>query len=86
LAACSADILEELKIEKAALPQVNIVDLQLTEEEKKVMNVLSHESLYIDIITKLTKLETATISGVLSILEIKGLVKNTGGQNYIKCQ
>ena len=51
---------------------------------KNVLAVLSHEREYIDRITKMTKLETATVSSTLSMLEIKGLVKNIGGQQYIK--
>lgn len=84
LAACSADILEELKISEAPQAKVETANLELSEEEKNILSVLSHEGTYIDRITKLTKLETATISGTLSLLEIKGLVKNVGGQQYIK--
>ena len=84
LVACAADILEELKIEQNAKPSAEKIDLQLSEGEKNILKTLSHEGVYIDRITKLTKLETATVSGTLSMLEIKGLVKNIGGQNYIK--
>lgn len=84
LAACSADILEELKIEETKQTQIEMADLELSEEEKNILEVLSHESVYIDRISKLTKLETATISSALAILEIKGLVKNIGGQQYIR--
>jgi DNA processing protein len=84
LVACNADILQELKIEQN--PQINLekIDLELSPEEKIVYAILSYESLHVDTITKITKLETATISSTLSLLEIKGLTKNIGGQNYIK--
>jgi len=88
LVTSSADILEELKIETAAkyIEKVNEEQVQnLTDEEKKVYSVLSHEALHVDRIIKLTKLETSAISSILSMLEIKGVVKNVGGQNYIKC-
>lgn len=84
LAACAADILEELKIEQDGKLVAEKIDLEITEEEKNILAILSHEGTYIDRITKLTKLETATISGILTMLEIKGLVKNIGGQQYIK--
>ena len=84
LVASVADILEELKIEQNAKPTAQKIDFNLTEEEKNILSVLSHEREYIDRITKMTKLETATVSSTLSMLEIKGLVKNIGGQNYIK--
>jgi len=84
LAASAADILEELKIEQDSKPIAQKINFELTEEEKNILAVLSHEREYIDRITKMTKLETATVSGTLAMLEIKGLVKNIGGQNYIK--
>ncbi|HPN54406.1 MAG TPA: DNA-processing protein DprA [Candidatus Moranbacteria bacterium] len=84
LASCSADILEELKLEKISEEPVEINEAELSEEEKNILSVLSHESVYIDRISKLAKLETMIVSATLSILEIKGLVKNVGGQQYIK--
>jgi DNA processing protein len=84
LAACSADILEELKIDKLIQSPMETNHFQLTKEEEKVLSVLSHESLHIDRIIKLTKLETATVSGTLAMLEIKGAIKNAGGQNFIR--
>lgn len=81
------DILEELKLD---LPIANekiqqkSCSLDLTPEEEKIYNFLTHESLHIDTISKLTKLDTSTISSILAILEIKGAIKNVGGQNYIR--
>ena len=85
LVSCAADIMSELKIEQDMKPTAEKMNLELTEEEKNILSTLSHEKIYIDRITKLTKLETATVSGTLAMLEIKGLVKNVGGQQYIKC-
>lgn len=57
---------------------------KLTNEEQKIYSKLSFDPTHIDRIAKLTKLETSTVNGLLSVLEIKGAVKNIGGQNYIK--
>jgi DNA processing protein len=84
LVTSAKDVLEELKIGQIERKPEEVTYIELTEEEAKVRSVLSHESVHIDIIGKLTKLETATISSTLAILEIKGLVKNIGGQNYIR--
>jgi DNA processing protein len=84
LVACAADVMSELKIEQSVEPVAQKIDFELAEEEKNILSVLSHEGCYIDRITKLTKLETATIASNLAMLEIKGLVKNIGGQQYIK--
>lgn len=77
------DILEELNIkevhEKASTP-TRIPD---TKEEEIVLRILSSDPLHIDNISKLSKLGTATVASTLSMMEIKGWVRNIGGQNYI---
>lgn len=84
LTTCADDILSELRLETAKESRQESIVLELTKEEKDVHKVLSHESTHIDTIAKLTKLETSTVSSILAILEIKGAVKNIGGQNYIR--
>ena len=78
------DILEELRLEVAQERQPDLELGELTDEEKIVMHILSPEPTHIDIIIKATKLETSCVISSLSILEIKGAVRNIGGQNYIK--
>jgi DNA processing protein len=82
------DILEELPVtrknkilEESVLRDPNI---SLSEEEEKIFQTLSHEPLHVDKIIKATKLETPSVISALTMLEIKSLVKNIGGMNYIK--
>jgi DNA processing protein len=77
------DILEELDLSKTNTLVEKIAKNPQTEEEKILLRILSADPLHIDNIAKLAKLQTATCSGTLSIMEIKGWVKNIGGQNYI---
>ncbi len=84
LTASLKDILEELPNQSTKQAAEEKVLIELTDEEEKVIQVLSPEPTHIDRIAKLTKLETSTISGILVMLEIKGAIKNIGGQNYIK--
>jgi len=77
------DILEELNFGKdrqkiSALPKV-----PENKEEAILLKYLSHEPLHIDNISKLSKLGAVSVSSTLAIMEIKGWVKNIGGQNYI---
>jgi DNA processing protein len=75
--------LEELQIEeKQAQEQVKKI-IPASPEEEKILKILSHEPTNIDKIIKLSKLETSAASSTLSIMEMKGMVKNIGGQNYI---
>lgn len=83
--ACSvSDIIEELRLDVQEKSSIRSINVELTDKEEIILNSLSHESIHIDIITKLTKLDTSTVSSTIAILEIKGLIKNVGGQNYIK--
>lgn len=89
--ACGAqDVLEELRMEtEKTLFEKNQSaktkpTFNLNEQEKIVYNILSHEPTHIDRIAKMTKLDGSTISSILVMLEIKGAVKNIGGQNYVK--
>lgn len=54
-----------------------------TEEEKIIISFLSHEPIHVDKITCLSKLNIAKINSALVIMEMKGMIKNLGGQNYI---
>ncbi|HLN19289.1 MAG TPA: DNA-processing protein DprA [Patescibacteria group bacterium] len=76
------DILEELELFLSHRQQPPKPKNTNT-EEKIILSVLTYEPLQIDNIRKLTKLSMATVSSTLSVMEIKGWVKNIGGQNYI---
>jgi len=52
------------------------------EEENLILDALKEGALYIDEIIKRTKLPAATVTSTLAILEIKGKVKNLGGNVY----
>ncbi len=77
------DILEELNIpQKMTAKKIKKI-IPTTIEEEKILKTLSAEPLHIDTISKLTKLEASVASATLAIMEMKGIVKNVGGQNYI---
>lgn len=82
------DILEELpeaisdKNERS--PLKTTTSSGLAKEEEIVLKLLSHEPLHVDKITRGATLETAHVTGLLSLLEIKGRIKNVGGMHYIK--
>lgn len=84
LVTCADDVLSELRLESTKQIINEKVIFELNDDEKIVHSILSHEGLHIDRIAKLTKLDTSTVSSILAMLEIKGAIKNIGGQNYIK--
>ncbi len=53
-----------------------------TPEENLILEVLKEEALDIDKIIEKTELSAATVASILAILEIKGKVRNLGGNIY----
>lgn len=80
----AADVLQELNIQRAENSLPRKIFEPKTNEEKNVWNVLSSDTLHVDRIAKLTKLNPAVVSSTLALMEIEGVAKNIGGQNYIK--
>lgn len=86
---CMADILEEyphLAQKKQSSNHLPVLPEHLSPEETVVWNILSHEALHIDIILKRSTLETTETLAQLTLLELKGLAKNVGGQQYMRMQ
>ncbi len=78
------DILEELGLEGVNKKKNSPPKNPETNEEKILLKILTSEPLHIDNISKMAKLHTAVASSALSMMELKGWVKNIGGQNYIQ--
>lgn len=74
------DILEELN-----LPLKSVEEKEIkaeTPEEEKILEILQQEPLHIDKIIEKTKLNTNVVSSALLMMEVKGMVKNLGGNTY----
>lgn len=77
------DILEELHLEKRKEIEKARNIIPDSEEEKIILEKLGSEPVHIDNLVKLTKLKTATVASTLVMMEMKGIAKDIGGQNYI---
>ncbi len=78
------DILEELnlaglKIEKRSEEKEN-----LTEKEKIILNIIEKEPVHIDKICEASKIAVSQILSIVSLLEIRGIIKNIGGGKFAK--
>lgn len=58
-------------------------NIDLTEEEQKVYYSINNEPVHIDTIAEITKLPVFKISSVLTVLEVKKLIKCVQGRSYI---
>jgi DNA processing protein len=81
----ASDILEELQLNR--LPTgVEVEELQGDNEvERALLRVLNRsggEAVHIDEIGRESGLAIAVVSSTLTIMELKGMVKNLGGMNY----
>lgn len=78
------DILEELgmgKVSRASrVPRVSREELG--DEEIKIFDLLLNENLHIDEICRKSEMDSGKVGGLLSMLEIKGIIKNFGEGIY----
>ncbi len=79
---CIEDVLQELNINTQPNGQKTINLELLNENEKLAVELIMQEPAHIDKITQITKLKAHIVSSMLTGLELKGVIKNIGGQIY----
>ena len=77
------DIIETLNLAEAAAYIENKKIIPETAEEELILARLSYEPVHIDELKQLTKLDTSIINSTLTIMEMKGMVKNLGNMQYV---
>ncbi|MEA3272216.1 MAG: DNA-processing protein DprA [Patescibacteria group bacterium] len=77
------DILESLNLKKAEDFVANQKIMPDTKEEKIILEYLNKEPIHIDELKRATKLDVSKLSSTLTMMEMKGKVKNIGGLNYV---
>jgi DNA processing protein len=80
---CTDDILNALDIKAKTIRKENKKKIPATSEEQIILNLLSQNPIHIDEITRLSKKSISEISSTLTLMELKGLITNTGAMNYI---
>ncbi len=68
-------MIEEHKEARAALPE--------NETEAALLKHLSADPIHVDEICRETQLPAATVSSTLTMMELKGLVRQVGGMQYV---
>lgn len=82
IASCADDILEYYDKKGLFAQRVN----QLTGSdpfEQKILATLQREALDADVLARTLNIPTAQLGSVLSLLELKGIIKQEGGKYYI---
>jgi len=80
------DILEEFSFatEKTKSIEERLSHIPLSKDEEKIFRLLSNEPIHIDQISEQSGLPTAQVLGVLLSLELKNLVKQIVGKNFVR--
>ncbi len=78
------DILEEFDMAQLKTKKEPVKEENLTEDEIMILNAVASEAVHIDKICKIIKLPVGRIFASLSSLEIKGVIKNAGGDKFVK--
>lgn len=78
------DILEELNLTDLKTEKKFNKKENLTEEEKIIFNIVEKEPTHIDKICKVSKMTASQALSAVSMLEIKGMIKNIGSGKFAK--
>jgi DNA processing protein len=80
------DVLEELNL-KAAPQQIAMIELApATDTEAGLLRHISREPVHIDEVCRESGLPVSTVSSLLAMMELKGLVKEMGSKSYVRAR
>ncbi len=83
VATCGEDIVEALNLAQATSYIESKKIIPESQEEEKIITHLSHEPIHINDLVRLAKLDTSVINSTLTIMEMKGMVRNMGSMMYV---
>ena len=84
LATCAEDIIEVLNLEKAPQFVENKKIIPESPAEEKIFKTLTQEPMHINDLIRKSDIDTQTASATLTIMEMKGMVKNLGNMMYVR--
>jgi DNA processing protein len=77
------DVLDAIKLEKAQTYRQAQIALPQDAAESAILNLLGMEPLHIDEIQSQAGLSIEKVSATLTVMELKGMVRQVGGMNYV---
>ena len=78
------DILEELNLTWVGEQMELAAVFPQDEKEADVLSYVTFDPIHIDEIIRASGLDISTVSGTLAMMELRGVVKQVGGMNYIR--
>ncbi|MDX1414195.1 MAG: DNA-processing protein DprA [Candidatus Promineifilaceae bacterium] len=83
LVASADDILEELNLSMVLEQSAVQLALPETPEEAALFEYLSAQPIHIDELSRSTGMASQLVSSTLTLMELKGIVRQVGGMNYV---
>ena len=83
LVTADTDIIDALNLKNLKTIVDNRKILPSSPTEEAILNCLSREPKHVDLIFKESGLSGPTASSALTLMEMKGLIRNVGGMNYL---
>lgn len=83
LISSAKDIIETFDLSQAVAYTESKKIIPESAEEKLILDKLNHEPVHVDELMRLTKLDASIINSTLTIMEMKGMIKNLGGMQYV---
>lgn len=80
------DVLEELNLTMAAHQMEAKEVLPVDDTEERLLRCLTAEPIHIDDVLRSSHLAIETVSSVLAMLELKGMVRQVGNMNYVRAR
>jgi DNA processing protein len=77
------DVLEALNLQAAAVQQEIVAAVPDTAEEAALLRLVEHEPRHIDVLQRQSDLPMPVVSATMALLELKGLVRQTQGMQYV---
>ncbi len=84
LTSSAADVLSELNLSSVAYQAELEAVVPAGAAEAALLSCLSAEPTHIDDVTRKSSLPAAEVSSGLALLELKGIVRQVGGMNYVR--
>ncbi|MBN1263709.1 MAG: DNA-processing protein DprA [Candidatus Pacebacteria bacterium] len=80
----AADVLSELRIDRAVAGRQRKRETSPSVDEEKILSLLTLEPKHLDQLTRESGLTTGEATSLMTMMEIKGMVRDLGGMIYIK--
>jgi DNA processing protein len=77
------DLMQALDLTRMGEQKAARKTIPADETEARLMNVLGEEPLHVDEIRNQAELPIEKVSATLALMELKGMVRQVGGMNYV---